>query len=53
MVPVTEWNSIIKETPIATPSPDEGENYVYNSLQEGESTDKDFEKLKKAMLSAT
>ena len=42
MVPVAEWNSIIKETPIATPSPDEGENYVYGSLEGGESTDKAF-----------
>ena len=38
MVPVTEWNSIIKETPIAAPSPDEGENYVYGTLEEGELT---------------
>ena len=42
MVPVAEWNSIIKETPLAAPSPDEGENYVYGSLEEGESTDKSF-----------
>jgi len=41
MVPVAQYNNIFKFEEAPKPSADEGENYVYNSLKEGESTSAD------------